>query len=164
MSDSANNKTGEKGKALQNTVFYACIVLTALLVVAVALLARQYSKNADYVVSRAVVLKGVEPPSDSASDKTVREWISKYSDATPGCVCALGRPNANEKNSALLLCIGYSVKRGSVPACVIDTKKLPAGVSMTVSPHSDADFRIKFVYILSTITNSEIIAPRTGRL
>ena len=164
MADGEKKGGADSRSAIQSAVFYSCIALTFALLAAIILFTKQYSKNQAYVVSRAIVLKGVEPPAEAASDKSVRDWIAKYSAAAPGCVCALGRTNASEKSSALLLCIGYSRKRGAAPACVIEPAKLPAGVSMTASPHSKTDFRIKFIYILSTFTNSGIISPRTGRL
>jgi len=156
--DENNAASGNKAHSI---VIWCCVACTAALAAAFVLFANHYYKNQDAIEARVVLLKGVTPPADSVPLNEVREWIKRYSEAMPGCLCTLGRTKSGEDDSALFLCIGFSEARGAAPVCKMNPDKLPEGVSMTVSPHSDLSPGQKMLFLLDRLSSKGLVSPRT---
>jgi hypothetical protein len=162
MAENGKEKSGTSRNPVQMFVMIFCVAGTIALVAVCVLFARYYDANKDYIEGRAVVLKGVEPPDDRASQQTVGMWLSRYERAMPGCLCALGRSKSPKTDSAMLLCIGFTEKCGATDACEMKPEKLPPGVTMNVSPRQKPGRRQKVVFLLSLIFSKRIVSCRTG--
>jgi len=149
---------------LQAVVLVFCVAGTVCLAIVCGLFGKYYGENESYIEGRAVVLKGVEPPGNRESQKSVRVWLRRYEKAMPNCLCALGRSKSEKSDSALVLCVGFTEKRGAAAACEMKPDKLPPGVTMDVSPHEAIGRQQKFVFLLSRIFSNEIVSARTGRM
>jgi hypothetical protein len=163
MAENEINKTPKSRSLMQAFVLIFCVAGTIGMVAACGLFAKYYGDNQEYIESRAVVLKGVEPLKESAPPKEVELWLDRYDKAMPGCLCALGRSKSGDTDSAMLLCVGFMKKHGAV-ACEMKPEKLPPGVTMHISPHENPGRHQKIVFLLSRIFSKRIVASRTGQL
>ncbi len=141
-------------------VFWVCVIATILFAIAAVKFYFEFMENAGNIKGRAVMLTGVTLPAESASVPTTRKWLERFAPATPNCLCSIGHPAKEKKDSALLFCIGFEIGE---EACRLVPDALPPGVKMTASNPSDVNTDLKLVFLLQRHAPSLIISPRTSR-
>ncbi|HPN93045.1 MAG: hypothetical protein BWY28_02232 [bacterium ADurb.Bin236] len=151
----------KKTGSANSLVWYLCVILTLASAAVVAAFGFFYAANQNNIGRRVVLIMGAEPPSADAKLNDVRLWLDSYSDALPGCLCAVGRPAQEEPMQSILLCVGF--KEGE-NACAALPEKMPGGVTAAVSSFSDADTLTRVFFLLSRLVPGDWISPRTDAL
>ena len=159
MEETKPQKPAAARSRVQSFIMYFCIAGTLALAAACALFASHYSKYESMIEGRVIVLKGAEPPAAGASYESVRKWLGEYSPAMPGCLCTMSPKNPKGADSALLLCVGFTDRRGGT-VCVMKPEKLPRGVTMDVSSHEKLNERQKVLFLLDRIFFKDLVSPR----
>lgn len=157
------HETGETAgpsRPVVTFIFWLCIAATALIVVAIIKFYFDYSEKKDNIKGRAVMLTGVTPPDEDVSVPEARKWLDRFAAATPNCLCTIGNPAKDRKNSVLLFCVGFETGSES---CSLAPEKLPESVTMTASNPSDIDTDLKLIFLLQSYAPSPIVSPRTQR-
>ncbi|HOO56204.1 MAG TPA: hypothetical protein PLN69_05225 [bacterium] len=143
---------------MSRLVFVFCIIGTLALIAVCVWFGAQYFRHAPEIKGRVVLLKGVEPPAKEAGTAEVRQWLNSLSGVTPGCLCALGKSEQSDADSALLFCVGFTE---TDPSCMIIPEKAGSGVFVRTSLPSDVGYKHKMIFLFNHYLGNDMVDPRT---